>query len=423
MKRLLTLALALLLGLTLALAGCGGGEEKAGDKAEGEAAPEATAAAPEASSEPILVGIVLPLTGKQAKFGEIEKLSFDMALEEINAAGGIKGRPLAFLYEDDTGVPATGSSVAEKLINKDKVVMLGGGYSSSVCKSLARVAQQNKMPLLINTGSSDEITEKGYDYVFRLNPPASEYAKGTETFLSEIVQPKTAVIIYENSDFGSSSASKFTETCAKLGIEVGMSEGFESGTMDFRPILIKAKELNPDLVYMVAYVNDAPQIMKQAKELKLMPKMFLGNGAGFTMPSFPETGGIAAENVFSTTLWYQTLNYPGAKEYYDKFLEKYGKDTEYHGAEAYAAAYVMADALTRAEAYTPDDVQKALDATDMMTVFGPVKFLDYNNMTNQNSVDTYLTQWINGQLELVWPVKAASTPYAYPADWEQVWSE
>ncbi len=420
MKRLVTLSLALLLGLTLALAGCGGGEEATGEKAEGEATQ---AAAPEASTEPILVGIVLPLTGKQAKFGEIEKLSFDMALEEINAAGGINGQPLQFLYEDDTGVPATGSSVAEKLINKDKVVMLGGGYSSSVCKSLARVAQQNQMPLLINTGSADDITQKGYDYVFRLNPPASEYAKGTETFLSEIVQPKTAVTIYENSDFGTSSSEKFSATCEKLGIEVTMSEGFESGTMDFRPILIKAKELNPDLVYMVAYVNDAPQIMKQAKELRLMPKMFLGNGAGFTMPSFPETGGAAAEFVFSTTLWYQTLNYPGAKEYYDKFMEMHGKETEYHGAEAYAAAYVMADALSRAKSFAPADVRQALADTDMITVFGPVKFQDYNNMTNQNSVDTYLTQWINGQLELVWPEKAASTPYSYPVDWEQAWSD
>lgn len=420
MKRLMTPALALLLGLTLALAGCGGGEEPAGEKAGGE---EATAAAPEAGTEPIPVGIVLPLTGKQAKFGEIEKLSFDMALEEINAAGGVNGRPLAFLYEDDTGVPATGSSVAEKLINKDKVVMLGGGYSSSVCKSLARVAQQNKMPLLINTGSSDDITKEGYDYVFRLNPPAGEYAKGTESFLSDIVQPKTAVMIYENSDFGSKSQGEFAKTCEKLGIEVTMSEGFESGTMDFRPILIKAKELNPDLVYMVAYVNDAPQIMKQAKELRLMPKMFLGNGAGFTMPSFPETGGTAAEYVFSTTLWYQTLNYPGAKEYYDKFMEKYGKETEYHGAEAYASAYVMADVLSRTASLSPEDVQAALKATDMMTVFGPVKFQEYGGMTNQNSVDTYMTQWIDGKLELVWPEKAAGTPYVYPVDWEQAWSE
>ncbi|MGE4552120.1 MAG: ABC transporter substrate-binding protein [Desulfovibrionaceae bacterium] len=406
MKRLLTLVLM----LTLALAvGCGGGGEKAAQKTEAKG--------------PVKVGIVLPLTGKQAKFGEIEKQSFDMALEEINAAGGVNGQQLVFLYEDDTGVPATGSSVAEKLINKDQVVMLGGGYSSSVCKSVARVSQQNKMPFLINTGSADDITEKGYDYVFRLNPPASEYAKGTESFLSDIVKPATAVTIYENSDFGTKSSEEFTNTCKKLGINVLFSEGFESGTMDFRPILIKAKEANPDLVYMVAYVNDAPQIMKQAKELQLQPKMFLGNGAGFTMPSFPETAGNAAEAVFSTTLWYQTLNYPGAKDYYDKFMKRFGKETEYHGAEAYSAAYVMADALKRAKSFSPDDVRQALAETDMMTVFGPVKFQNYNNLCNQNSVDTYLTQWINGQLALVWPTAAASAPYVYPVEWDKVWNK
>ena len=84
--------------------------------------------------------------------------------------------------EDDTGRPEVGRSVVEKLITKDKVVMLGGGYSSSVVFGVAGVAQQNRVPFLINTGAADKITEQGWDYIFRLNPPVSEYASGVETF-------------------------------------------------------------------------------------------------------------------------------------------------------------------------------------------------------------------------------------------------
>ena len=146
-------------------------------------------AAPVMAQDTIKVGIILPLTGSQASFGEIEKNSFDMALEEINAAGGINGTPLEFVYEDDTGRPEVGSSAAEKLITQDNVVMLGGGYSSSVCANVASTAESNAMPFLINTGSADNITEHGYEYVFRLNPPASEYPNATKSFLEEIVQP------------------------------------------------------------------------------------------------------------------------------------------------------------------------------------------------------------------------------------------
>src|SRR5512139_179290 len=170
------------------------------------------------AQDTIKVGIVLPLTGDQAKFGEIEKQSFDLALEEINKAGGVKGKKLEFLVEDDTGRPEVGRSVAEKLITKDKVVMLSGGYSSSVTAAVAGVAQQNRMPFLINTGSADDITEKGFDYVFRLNPAASEYSAAVEDFLTTVVKPKTVAILYENSKFGTSSAKAFTESCEKLGI-------------------------------------------------------------------------------------------------------------------------------------------------------------------------------------------------------------
>ena len=373
------------------------------------------------AADTVQVGIVLPLTGSQAAFGEIEQRSFELALEEINAAGGIKGKKLEFLMEDDTGRPEVGRSVAEKLITKDKVVMLGGGYSSSVTAGLAGVAQQNRIPFLINTGSADDITEKGFDYVFRLNPPASEYSSGVEEFLEKVVKPKSVAILYENTKFGTSSSKSFAKSCEKLGIKVMLNEGYEHAGIDYKPILIRVKQLNPDILYMVSYVMDAALLMRQSRELQLTPKLFIGGGAGFTLPEFHENAGVASDYVVSATLWHQVLPLPGAMDYFNKFKAKYNKDTEYHGAEAYAAAYVIADALKRAKSFSRDDIKQALAETDMMTVFGPVKFVSYGKKMNQNKLTTYVVQWQGGHLKLIWPTDLANAKYVYPVDWLKVW--
>ncbi len=369
----------------------------------------------------VKVGIVLPLTGAEAKFGEIEKRSFEMAVDEINKQGGIKGEKIELIVEDDTGRPEVGRSVAEKLINKDKVVMLGGGYSSSVTFAVAGVAQQNRIPFLVNTGSADKITTSGWDYVFRLNPPVSEYAGAIESLLTEIVKPETVVILNENSLFGTSGAKSFEETCTKLGYKVLLKQGYEAGGIDFKPVLVRVKQLNPDIIYMVSYIMDASLLMKQAKELKLTPKMFIGGAAGFTMPEFMKNAGVAAEKVISATLWYQSLDYPGAMQYFKNYKARYKDDTEYHGAEAYAAAQIIADALIRAKSFNPDDIKQALSETYAMTVFGPVKFISYDKFKNQNKLPTYVVQWINGKLELVWPSSMASKQFVYPVDWLRTW--
>jgi len=367
------------------------------------------------AADTIKVGVLLPLTGSQAKFGEIEKRSYEMAAEEINAKGGIKGMKIELLFEDDTGKPDVGRSGVEKLISREKVPVITGGYSSSVTAAAAPVAQQFKVPFVICTGSADDITEKGYDYVFRINPPASEYPKSVETFLKEVATDvKTAALLYENSAFGQSSSKSFEEDAKASGLKIVVKEGYQAGAIDFKPILTKVKAANPDMIYMVSYVMDASLLMRQSKELRINPKMFVGGGAGFTLPEFAKSAGDAADGVYSATLWVETLPFPGAREYFDKYKKKYGDETEYHGAEAYAAMYVVADALTRAKSITPKDVRDALTTTDMKTAFGPVKFISYGKKTQQNKLDTYMVQWQKGNLEAVWPKSVATKKYIYP---------
>jgi len=363
---------------------------------------------------PIKVGVVLPLTGEQAKFGEIEKNSFLMVLEEVNKAGGIKGRPIELIIEDDTGKPDVGRSAVEKLISRDNVVMVTGGYSSSVTYAVCAVAQQRKVPFLVTTGSADEITEKGWDYVFRINPPVSEYPKALETFLKEVAKPQTVALLHENTLFGQSGSKEFVKLCEAMGTKVLMKEGYESGAIDFKPLLIKAKAAKPDFVYMISYVMDAALLLRQSKELDFNPKMFVGGAAGFTLPEFAKNAGDAAEDVYSATLWTSNVPYKGAKEYYDNYVKKFGHATEYHGAEAYASLQVVADVLNRAKDLTPAAIREALLTTDVMTVFGPVKFVSYGKKKQQNSLPTYLVQWQKGVLETVWPKEVATKPYVFP---------
>ena len=373
------------------------------------------------AEDTVKVGIVLPLTGDYAKFGEIEKNSFELALDEINASGGINGKQLELVMEDDTGRPDVGRSVVEKLISKDKVVMIGGGYSNSVTYAVAGVCQKNKMPFLVNTGSADKITTSDWNYIFRLNPPVSHYADALTTLLADKVKPKTVAILHENSLFGNKGAKSFSKFCEKAGYKVVLTEGYEHGGMDFKPVLIRIKQLNPDIVYMVSYIMDGSLIMKQAKELKLTPKIFFGGAGGFTLPEFAQNAGVASEKVISATLWHQVFPFPGAMDYYKNFETKYNKPTMYYGAEAYSACYVIADVLKRAKSLKNTDIKQALSETDMMTVFGPVKFINWDNMKNQNKATAYVVQWIDGKLELVWPTDHATKAFVYPVDWIKTW--
>jgi len=372
------------------------------------------------ADDKVKVGIVLPLTGKLAKFGEIEKKSFEMALDEINAAGGINGKEIKLIIEDTMGKPDVGRSCVEKLIANDKVLVLGGGYSSSVTWASVAVAQQHKVPFLVNTGSADKITEKRWNYIFRLNPPVSEYPGALIGFLNEIGDIKSVAILHENSLFGQSGAKKFIQLCKKINLKVLLKEGYEAGAIDFKPLLIKVKAKKPDLVYMISYIMDASMLMRQAKELNLNPSLFVGGAAGFTLPEFQKNAQDASEYVFSATLWTPSVSYKGAKKYYDKFAAKYHSRPEYHGAEAYAAMYVIADALKRAKPLNRTNVCGALSKTNMMTIFGPVKFISYGKKTQQNKLPTFLVQWIKGKLETVWPKDMATCKYVYPVpEWSK----
>jgi branched-chain amino acid transport system substrate-binding protein len=366
------------------------------------------------AAEQLSLSIPLPLTGSQAKFGEIQKNSYEIAAEEINAKGGVKGRKLALKFEDSQAKPEIARSIVEKMIDVDKQPVIVGEYTSSCAKAVAAVAEERKTPYVVVASAADDITQQGYKYVFRVNPSNAYYASGLMSFLDQVVKPKTMAILYESSDFGTSGADEMAKAAEKAGYQVLMKEKYEKGAVDFKPILSKVKAARPDVIYMVSYVMDASLLMRQIKELRIDAGLFAGGAAGFAIPEFVDNSKDAAEYVVTATLWSPQVSYPGAKEFAEKYKGKFGDYPSYHGALAYSTLYVLKDALERSKGMSQDEIRDALKGTDMMTAFGPVKFQDKDGYQNQNFIDTLVLQVLSGKHETIWPQKFASGKYVFP---------
>jgi branched-chain amino acid transport system substrate-binding protein len=368
-----------------------------------------------AQGKTFTVGISLPLTGAEAKFGEMKKQAYQMAADEINAKGGAKSTKLVFDVQDSGGKPDTATAIVEKFITINKYPIVVGEYTSQCSYAVAGVAEKYKVPYLVDTGAADKITQQGWKYIFRLNSPAGLYAKGVFSFFEEVAKPKSVAILYENTDFGTSTSKSMKEYAESKGIQVVLAEGYQAGAVDFKPILQKVKSLRPDIVYMVSYLMDASLLMRQSKELDLNAQAFIGGAAGHTLPEFLENAGDATEYCMSASLWTPQVKYPGAAAFDANFKKQFNKAPSYHAAEAYATAFVLADVLSRAKSMSSDDLRDALAATDMMTAFGPVKFQAWDKFTNQNKMETLVGQWQKKKFETVWPKSLASAPYVYPA--------
>ena len=363
----------------------------------------------------IKVGVPLPLTGRHAPFGEIIKNSFVLGADEVNAKGGVRGGyKLDLLFEDSRSDVQTARTVTEKLINQDKVVMLTGQYSSVETFPMAQMVQQYGIPFLCSTAAADQITEQGWKYIFRMVQPASEFDDGLKDFFEKVAKPKSIAILFENTLFGTSTAAAMKEWAAKNRVEAVMYEPYDAGAPDYRPLLLRVKEKKADVIYMVSYLLDAVLLMRQAKEVDLNPQAFTGAAAGFSILPFIKGAGEAAENVLSSTMWEATVPYPGAMNYYKDYEARFKSLPSYHGSQGYAAVFVVADVLNRAASLKPDDIVESLSKTDMMTMYGRIRFESYKKFQNQTKLPTFVIQVQKGKFETVWPKDVATASPAYP---------
>lgn len=364
----------------------------------------------------VVVGVPLPLTGRLKDFGLMMQHSLNMALDKVNTDGGINGRPLRLVFGDDQGDPNQAQAVIEQLIKQAGAVMLVGGYQSDVTYALARLANGLNVPFLICTAATDRITEQRWRNIYRLNPPVSEYTSSLEDYLLKELHPKSMAVVYEDSMFGTDAAAKMMSFLLENGIEIRDLIGYSADRASpvyFRSLLAPLTQEPPDVIHMISYLADGITLVKTIRSLQI-PSQLSAAAAGFTHPKFLHQAGESANDLLVATLWSGELPYPGAKAYYDAYLSAFGIAPNYHGAEAYSALLVAADALKRAPTLEPEAIRKALDLTFMMTPFGPVKFYSYENFERQNSIRTQVLRVKDGQYQVIWPSDLATTSVAVP---------
>ncbi|MFC1822548.1 ABC transporter substrate-binding protein [Thermodesulfobacteriota bacterium] len=364
-------------------------------------------------ASPVIIGVPLPLSGSLKAFGIMMKNSFEMARESVNENGGIKGRPLKTVYADDQGKASLGGKIIKSLVNDSRAVMLTGGYASNPTYNMAKTAERMDVPFLICTASADKITQKGWKNIYRLNPPISEYTKGLEDFLIKSYKPKSMAVIYENSMFGTGGAMRMMEFCRDNAIEVVSLIPYDKAKASqayFRPLIAPLTAEFPDVIYMISYLHDAVTLVREIRDLKIK-SLLCGGAGGFTLEEFITNAGAAANHLLTATLWSGHLTYPGARQYYDQYKGRYASPPDYHGAEAYSALLVAADALKRAESLDPKSIRTALNETFMITPFGPIKFHSYYDFERQNSTRTQVLQVIDRKFETIWPLEFATKKF------------
>jgi branched-chain amino acid transport system substrate-binding protein len=383
-----------------------------------------------ALAQTIKIGAPQPMTGPDAPFGDKFKKAYSMAVEEINAAGGVNGKKLEIVIEDHQAKNALAATIAEKLITSDKVLVMTGGRASGQAMEIASVCQRLKTPYVVDHPSADQITAKGFEYVFRQNPTGSIYPQAFIDFVKNYpgAMPKSAAVVYDNTLFGKTIGAAILKELKAKGVPIVADEAYPVNTLDFKPIMTKVKAQNPDYLLMVAVATtDAILLTRHAKEIGIRPRAFVGFGGGFGVADMHTQLGPLAQNVFSSAAWSGNTNDPKVKAFYEKFHSRYGIWPHEHEVEGYSVIYVIADALKRARLTGDldkdrDAVRQALLATDLTTVFGKTKFGSWtgplgDTYTNQNVYSpehSVMAQWKDGQLLNVWPKAFAETALTFP---------
>jgi branched-chain amino acid transport system substrate-binding protein len=390
----------------------------------------AVLSSPPALAQPIRIGAPQPMTGPDAPFGDKFKKAYGMAIDEINAAGGVNGRKLEIVIEDHQAKNALAATVAEKLITQEKVLVMTGGRASGQAMEIASVSQRLKTPYLVDHPSADMITSKGFEWVFRNNPTGSIYPAAFNDFITNFpgAMPKSAAVVYDNTLFGKTIGAAVMKQLKAKGVAIVADEAYPLNTLDFKPIMTKVKGTNPDYMLMVAVATtDAILLTRHAKEIGIRPRAFVGFGGGFGVADMSTQLGPLAQNVFSSAAWSGNPNDPKVKAFYEKFHKQFGIWPHEHEVEGYSAIYILADALKRAKLTgnleaDRDAIRAALLATDTTTVFGKVKFGNWagplgDMYTNQNIYSpehSVMAQWKDGQLLNVWPKSNAETGLTFP---------
>jgi len=385
-----------------------------------------------AAEKVVKIGNILPLSGPSASVGIQGKQAREMAVDEINKAGGIKalgGAKLKLLFADSKGDPTTGVTETERFINTEKVSMLTGAWNSSVTYPATQVAERYGVPFVVEVSVRDTITERGFKNVFRIAAKDSWWTRDQFRFLGDMqkefgVKVKKVAFVYENGDWGTGFAEKWRQLAKAGGYEVVLDEPYPSTASDLTPVVLKLKRANPDVVFMTSNAADAILLTKTMTDLKVNVKAIVTSGGGHADPSYLEAVGKNAEYLFDIVEWETDLNRPGLKETNAKFKKIYGYNLTGEAVDAYAAMYLIKDVLERAKSTDPNALRKALVETKLcggstgLLAYDCIQFDQTGQNKNASLVIVQVRKGKDGKMDRisVWPknVRRAGYKVVFP---------
>ncbi len=383
----------------------------------------ATTAAPSSTQAPaaktVKVGALYPLTGDLAKLGEENKDGLQLAVDEINAAGGIKsmgGAKIELVWGDTQGKPEVGISEVTRLAEQEGVVTIIGAYQSGVTTPATQEAERLGVPFIVSMAVSDKITERGFKYTFRICPKASWYAKDQVSFVKDLkslagLDVKKVALLHEDTDFGESTAAGQKKYLAEAGMEMVLEVKYSASAADLTTEVSKVKAANPDVVLTTTYLNDSVLIARAREALGMTNIPFIDAAGGTVDPEFIKQLGATAEGWFTEVEF--TKYAAGAETLNNAYKAKFGADITGNGAYAYQAGYVIADALERSASTDRNAVRDAIAKTNLPS--GPHMVLPTDKLVfgedGQNpSAPLFVVQVQGGELIPVWPAKYAAKP-------------
>lgn len=316
-------------------------------------------------SGPITLGFMGPLTGDTASLGTIARSAVEVAVEEINAKGGVDGRMLNVVYEDSQCSAQPASSAAAKLISTDKVTAIIGGLCSSETSAFAKQAMDNKVITFSYCSSAPNLSQTG-KYFFRDYPSDALQGKFMAEYAYNTLGVRQVAIMYHISDWGTGIKDVFSERFQELGGTIVAVEGAPQESRDYRTALSKIKASNAPYIYMPMYSEGSIVALQQAKQLGVTAQIF--GGDAWSDPKFQQSvSGLG-------TFLYSEVKLPDATAFNQKIQERTSADSvPICASQAYDAVYILADAL--AEAGTdPDDLADAIRSTKYNGVSGHVEF-------------------------------------------------
>jgi branched-chain amino acid transport system substrate-binding protein len=392
-------------------------------------------APPARAAETVKIGILWPLTGNAAAAGQASKAAAEIAAEIVNnkhpelgnlplaATEGLpnlSGAKLELIFVDHQGNPSVAQQLATRLITQDKVHVLMGAYQSSCSFTATAVAERYGIPFMVGESAALNITGRGFKWVFRGTPIASDYAAIYMRFFDDMKKQGKKIgsiaVVNENTDYGTSVADSIEAAAKKNNIAVAIRIPYSASSTDVSAQVLQLKEKQPDVVIFISYTSDSILYMKSMKNLDYMPPMVIGDDTGFSDPSFIPAVADVAQGAMNRSAW--DVGKPGSTTYKinEMYKAKTGRDLDDTSARNMQSFFALADAINRAGSTDPEKIRDALTKTDLkpdqlMMGYNGVKF----DETGQNVLaSTYLIQLKGKEYQLVWPDKAATAKLDWP---------